>query len=299
MTHEQDSHHASHSSPRNRRKAVLGLIGLLRGMTADRIINDLEALYLRSWLENNRYLSNDPDSIDLYDSVSDILADGRVDPDEQQDLITLATDIANHRKADTLTDHYDSDDFRNEFLAYLQGINADNIITLAEARALQHWLDSHPEYTNEWPMKGVKQRIYQCLADNHISQEESDDLSQMFKSIAGCDFLDTGMAGGLSAWSILEYQPDYQLQGKSIAFTGTFSIGARSFLKEHAITAGATVKTGVSKQLDALYVGSILTPDWMFTSHGRKIQQALDLKDKGHPILLLCEDSFVSTALPR
>lgn len=299
MTHEQDSHHASHSSPRNRRKAVLGLIGLLRGMTADRIINDLEALYLRSWLENNRYLSNDPDSIDLLDAISDILIDGKIESAQRDDLITLATDIAYYRKTDTLAAEYTSDDFRNEFLTYLQGINADKVISLVEARALQHWLGNHPEHATTWPMKSVLQRISQCLADNHISEEESTELTNMFNSMTGCDFFNTGIAGGLSAWSFLEYQPDYSLKNRTIAFTGTFSIGARAFLKEHAITAGATVKTGVSKQLDALYVGSILTPDWMFTSHGRKIQQALDLKDKGHPILLLCEDSFISTALPR
>lgn len=299
MTYEQDAHHAPHSRTRNRHKAALGIIGLLRGLTADREINELEAIYLRSWLENNRYLSNDPDSIDLLDAVSDVLEDGIITPDEREDLLTLATDIAHFRKATTTKQFYNDDDFRNEFLTYLQGINADQKINLTEARSLAHWLDNHSEYCEEWPMKAVRQRIAQALADHHISAEESADLCQLFNSITGCEFQETGMAGGLSAWSFLEYLPAYDLSNKSIAFSGTFTIGTRAFVTEQAKTAGAKVKGGVSQKLDALFVGSIMTPDWMFTSHGRKIQQALDLKDKGHPILLLCEDSFISTALPR
>ena len=277
---------------RNKYKAVYGLIGLLRGITADRNINTTEAIYLKTWLDNNQHLRNDPDAKDLLCNLSDILADGRVDHDERADILQQALDTIEYREDYDEAGYSEEASFKNELLAYLQGVNADNVINLQEAQELANWIDNHPQHHAQWPVPDIKPRLADALADGNISPEESADLSRIFAAVTGCEFHTTGVPGGLSAWSMLEDRDQVAINNATIAFTGTFTLGNRNTLHAIAQEHGAIVKTGISKKLDYLFVGSILTPDWMFTSHGRKIQAALELKHEGQPIALLSEECF-------
>jgi NAD-dependent DNA ligase len=62
------------------------LIGLARGLCADRILNDPEVEFLEKWLAANIGITGYPVVATLYDRIRDILADGAVDADERQAL---------------------------------------------------------------------------------------------------------------------------------------------------------------------------------------------------------------------
>lgn len=64
------------------------LIGVCRGMAADGSINQLEAEFLQKWLAANLSISGHPVIQTLYQRVSEVLADGRLEDDEALDLLS-------------------------------------------------------------------------------------------------------------------------------------------------------------------------------------------------------------------
>ncbi|MBF5055478.1 NAD-dependent DNA ligase [Alcanivorax sp. 521-1] len=270
----------------------MGLVGLLNGIAADRRLNNIEVLYLSNWLNNNRYLKRDPDAIDLYDAASIILEDGIVTADERADLLNLARDVAYYRRVGP---ERSRDQSTNELLGVLQGLGADGLINLEEAEFLVDWIAKRPQVQREWSVPDISQRLQAVLADGEVDETESNELVALFSSITGDDFENTALAGGLSAWSFLDTTERVDLEGRTVCFTGAFTLCKRPGLIDMATRAGARTKTAVSGKVDYLFVGSLISPDWMFTSYGRKIQKAMAMRESGEGIHLLDEDCFRSS----
>ena len=56
---------------------------------------------------------------------------------------------------------------------------------------------------------------------------------------------------------------------------------------------GAQTQPSVNSSVDYLVIGTLASPDWLYTSHGRKIEKALLLKRKGSAIKVLTERSML------
>jgi NAD-dependent DNA ligase len=63
------------------------LIGLAHGIIADGVVNQAEAEYLFKWISANVSLSDNPVIKLLFDRVNQVLADGKLDPEEAADLL--------------------------------------------------------------------------------------------------------------------------------------------------------------------------------------------------------------------
>lgn len=274
---------------RNTDKAVNGLLGILSGITADRRLNELEVLFLDVWLKSNQHLSNDPDAIDLIDLISDILSDGVVTQDELSDLQQLCQDIREYKEVE----RYEDEKLINEFIGLLKGVTADGIVNPKEFSFIQNWIRQHKDLKAIWPIDPVYQRMTDILSDNHISSRELKEFAELLKALTGSRFEETGAADGSATEFFVNEVDEIDFNGR-FCFTGTFVSGQRSKLKAIAEANGATVKKSVSAQLDYLVVGSVATRDWMYSSHGRKIEQALKLQKDGHPIVVLSENAWFS-----
>lgn len=271
---------------RNTDKAINGLLGILSGVTADRRLNEQEVLFLDVWLKSNHHLPNDPDAIDL---ISDILSDGVVTQDELIDLQQLCQDIREYKDVD----RYEDEKLINEFIGLLKGVTADGIVNTKEFSFIQDWIRQHKDLNAIWPIEPVYQGMTDILSDNHISSSELKEFAELLKTLTGNRFEETGAADGSATEFFVNEVDEIDFNGR-FCFTGTFVSGQRSKLKAIAEANGATVKKGVSAQLDYLVVGSVATRDWMYSSHGRKIEQALKLQKDGHPIVVLSENAWFS-----
>lgn len=274
---------------RNTEKALNGLLGILSGVTADRRLNEHEVLFLDVWLKSNHHLSNDPDAIDLIDLISDILSDGEITRDELSDLLQLCQDIREYKNVD----RYEDEKLINEFIGLLKGVTADGIVNTKEFSFIQDWIQQHKRLKTIWPIEPVYERMTDILNDDHISSNELIDFAELLKVLTGNRFEETGAADGSATEFLVNKVDDINFTGR-FCFTGTFVSGQRSKLKNLAEARGATVKKDVSSQIDYLVVGSIATQDWMYSSHGRKIEQALKLQKDGHPVIILSEHAWVS-----
>lgn len=269
---------------RNTNKAVNGLLGILSGVTADCRLNELEVLFLDVWLKSNHHLSNDPDTIDLIDLISDILSDRIVTQDELSDLQQLCQDIREYKDVE----RFEDETLINEFIGLLKGVTADGVVNPKEFSFIQDWIRQHENLKAIWPIEPVYQRMTDILSDNHISSSELEEFAELLKMLTGNRFEETGAADGSATEFLVNHVDDINFNGR-FCFTGTFVSGQRSKLKEIAEALGATVKKDVSAQLDYLVVGSVATRDWMYSSHGRKVEKALKLQKEGHPIVVISE----------
>ncbi|MGH8273630.1 MAG: BRCT domain-containing protein [Gammaproteobacteria bacterium] len=65
------------------------LIGLCKGITADKIVNQAEAEFLLTWLIQSQQASDNPIIANLLEKVSAMLEDGVLDADESKELLSV------------------------------------------------------------------------------------------------------------------------------------------------------------------------------------------------------------------
>lgn len=261
------------------------------GVIADQKLKDVEILFLSTWLETDPEYKKDGDFLDISDLVHDILADGIITNDELEDLNNLINDVLEFG----FKGNVDSDAALNQLLGFLQGISVDKNLVDEEVIALQNLLEQTPLLKTKWPGSILSERLTHILEDNHISDAERSDLLELIECIIGQPFTESGCASGLATEFFADESFSGSINGETICFSGTFSSGSRSKHKQIAESLGASVAKDISKKVKLLVIGSIATRDWLYTSHGRKIEEAIKAKDAGQDISIISEQAWLDS----
>ena len=273
----------------NKEKAVYGLKGLLSGITADKKLNELEFLFLDIWLKEQSALKNDGDVIDLLDLIGEILEDGIITSEELKELYSLADDIIEYKK----TESAENESKINEFVGLLSGITADNSLNDLEISKLLNWLEENQDVKAEWPVNVIAEQLHLALEDNIVTSDEREHLLEVMKQITGIRFEESGIAYGMATEFFEDDIDKLNYDNSVFCFTGTFVTGTRSVVQNTAKSKGAIIKNNVTQSLDYLVIGTLASRDWRFTSHGRKIEKALSLKNSGKPIVIINERTWL------
>lgn len=274
---------------RNKEKATYALKGILSGIVADNKINDLELIFLDLWLSYQDNLTNDGDAFDLQDMLSDILNDGVITQDELKELHLLIDDIIEYRhKNDSSLESK-----INEFLALITGVISDDIITEEEIFSISSWIENNIDVEYEWPIYSINETIKIILKDGVITDEEKNHLLNCIKDITGIKIYENGIVYGMATDYFRNKKVDVFHSGANYCFTGKFLAGDRKLVKSYALKNGANIKDRVVKDLDFLVVGTLASRDWIYTSHGRKIEKAMKFQKKGKPIQIITEDCWL------
>lgn len=69
------------------------LLGICRGLIADKRLNQLEAEFIHDWLKRSSEAKDEWPGDLLYARLGSILRDGRVDPEEEGELLRLLIDV--------------------------------------------------------------------------------------------------------------------------------------------------------------------------------------------------------------
>ncbi len=277
---------------RNIEKAVYGLKGILIGVTADKKLNEQELLFLDIWLRSHDELKDDGDVIDLLDLIGDILEDGVITNEELRELNDSINDIIQYKDLKGAA----AESQINELVGLLSGILADSVIKDSEIEGLMQWLNRHEDIKDVWPANVVIQRLHEILEDNIVTEEERNNLIETFKQITGVRFDESGIAHGM-ATEFFEDEVDNVLhKDKNFCFTGAFVTGTRKIVEKSATNKGAVTKKDVAGNTDYLVIGTLASRDWRFSSHGRKIEKAIRLKEEGLPIKIITERTWLKYA---
>lgn len=148
------------------------LIGLIIGISYDRVINNFEIAKLSSWIKKNRNFSYDPKQAHLISLLDQVLEDDIVTAEESQMLLDYCS-------------QYES--FINglfakvsELVGIIEGIICDNEINEKELLCFKEWMDLNTDLIREYkPSKIVYDNIDQIIKDETINRDQAMILDMM------------------------------------------------------------------------------------------------------------------------
>lgn len=277
------------SFSREKQKSVHGLKGILAGIVADKRLNEKEFLFLDSWLKSQQYLAEDDDVKDILSRVGDILEDGVISLEELAQMQVRLEEIISSKSEDE-TDQVGK---INELIGFLTGIAADGVLNDQEVSAMLTWLDNNEATKNKWPASVIVSRLEIILEDGIITDEEREDLLTTVNQFTEYDSY-TDFSGVEASTEVWEDEIDsLVLPGTTFCLTGDFVSGDRYSVDTMLHCLGAETKSNVNKSVDYLVIGTLASRDWLYTSHGRKIEKALLLKRKDIPIKVITERTLL------
>ncbi len=254
------------------------LRGILSGISTDARINEKELLFLDAWLRDREHcLDDDGDAVDLLEQISDVLEDGVITEDEMKDTLNLIDCILEFQENPPHTTNL------QEVFGFVQGVVSDSYVTGEELSAIFELL----ERNDDVPMCSLLYARIKHLTDY-------DEALQILKSFSGHYLEETGVTQDWTSFLGDELPEDFDFNGKGICFTGGVTGMPRSTLKKHVIRLGGSVSKSVTKKTSLLVVGDECSRGWIEHNYGTKLDAACKLKLKGHPILIVSGDEWLS-----
>lgn len=176
-------------------------------------------------------------------------------------------------------------------LGICAGLVADNRINRDEALFLDTWLRDNNDVATDWPGDVITQRVSTILHDGIVTDEELLDLRDTLTKLVGGSFSDNGTASGMATRLPIDQNALITIEGRSFCLTGKFIFGSRGACERAIAELGGNPIKQIVQSLDYLVIGTLASRDWMYSSHGRKIERAVEYRKKnGKPIILAEED---------
>ena len=270
-------------------RALCGLKGILAGVVADQRLNEMELLFLDSWLQSQEYFSDDADVRAILSPVGDILEDGEINPDELSQMQTRIEQIISDKDSETP----ESVGHIEELVGFLTGTASDGVLNDQEITAMSSWLEHNESVREVWPASVIVQRLTIILEDGIITDEEREDLLITARQVTGTDTDESGLSYEASTEVWEDSVDDLRLAGSVFCLTGDFVSGDRESVDTLLRLLGAQTNSSINKSVDYLVIGTLASRDWLYTSHGRKIEKALLLKRGGNDIKVITERTLL------
>lgn len=175
-------------------------------------------------------------------------------------------------------------------LGICTGLVADNHINDTEILFLQTWLRENEEAARTWPGDIIGQRIHTILQDGVISEDERADLIEALQCVTGINFTETGAAAPDSPNQLpIDDNCTISFPEAQFCLTGKFIYGTRAACTRTIASLGGIVSDRIVKDLDYLVIGSLINPTWAYEAHGRKIEDAVEVKKKHGRLHIISE----------
>jgi NAD-dependent DNA ligase len=178
-------------------------------------------------------------------------------------------------------------------LGICSGLLADGHLSDEEIRFLDTWLADNDDISTTWPGEVICARIRDVLADGVITDDEREHLTTTLTDLLGGTLEETGATSGMATRLPIDDVESIELSGRSFCFTGSFLYGTRKVCEEAVKKKGGVAISSVRVDLNYLVIGTLASREWAHTSHGRKIEKAIDYKNKGRQILIVSEEQWV------
>jgi NAD-dependent DNA ligase len=271
-------------------KAVNSLLGLVEGIAIDSTINESEIRFLESWLEEHRVRAERHPFSELFPVLQKAISDCILSDDERQDIAWLCKRL-------TSSEYFNaSTTIMQKLHGILAGVAADAQISVEELQALSQWLQEHDELKGCWPYDEVESLILNILEDGKIDAEEHAKLLEYFsdfahilddKTITNPISFENAKVVGICAVS-----PEIRFRDAVFCITGVSSQFTRAEFHKVVSELGGTPSETVTHRVNYLIIGADGNPCWAYACYGRKVEQAVQLRKKGHSILIVHENDF-------
>lgn len=282
---------------RNRDKLFANLISIIDGVLSDCELSDSEILYITTWLSDSEVISSNPFVMLLQERISRVLEDGVITAEERQEIKQTLLDVQRAIMDMPNVDLYSKESDINLLNGLCKGIVADKDLSIDEINYLDWWLTQNGMLKRNYPGKHLYQLVKTIKEDGVIDQNESDLLYKALVDFSGTD-LNTGIVDGLSCQLPCDDIDSLDLYGASFCLTGNFVLGKRSIVSKMIGDAGGSVTDRVTQSTDYLVIGGLSSRDWRYSTHGRKIEKAIDDRDSGKSSVKITTEDILMKYLP-
>ncbi len=280
--------YAMFCSPAQLEKDLNTLYGFLKGIEADKAINDVEIENLEGWVTSVlNYRQFNPYLV-FIKKINEAVADGTITDDELQDLLWLCEQYLNHRNPyyDVITSSI------QQLTGFLSGITADRVINEDELEALYEWISESHLLMGTWPFDQLTSILKKTIEDRRLTQELHDKLLKFCDTVTSTGSV-TETKDLVAA--VQDEAVEIIVDGSNFCLTGESSRYSREKIAGVIEFYGGCVKSGVSGKLHYLVVCDEKNACWAFASYGRKVEKAMQLKAKGvGPSVVYEEDLYVA-----
>ncbi|SKA89492.1 BRCA1 C Terminus (BRCT) domain-containing protein [Clostridium sp. USBA 49] len=278
-------------------KSIHTLEGILKGISLDNKLNDLEINELVNWSEKHRDLSDIHPYNELIPLIDKYLEDNELTEEEIKDILWFCNNL---KTANRYYDFVTSDIQRLQGI--MHGIMCDNKITDDEINELKVWLNKSNHLAGCYPYDELNSILTTILKDSVITDEERNYLKVFFS-----EFIDikttpnideeelANLKKEFSIQGICSISPKITFEGKQFCFTGVSCKASRKQIANIITALNGKFMNSVSKKTDYLIIGNDGNPCWAFSCYGRKVETAVNLRKNGSKVIIVNENDFWST----
>ncbi|MFZ5375116.1 MAG: BRCT domain-containing protein [Campylobacterota bacterium] len=204
-----------------------------------------------------------------------------LDPDTSQPVLHV---ISAARRADRNVD---------ELIGICKGVIADGEVSQKEAEFLLGWMESNQDAANQWPANILYERIRLHLSDGVLDKNESADLLDLIAQITG-GTAPQQVSSMSSTLPLDNPQPDILFCDRVFCLTGGFTVGSRDNVTKLIESKGGKCVKNPTLSTDYLVIGIVGSRDWIHSTHGRKIEAAVMIRESGKaPISIVSEEHWI------
>ncbi len=183
----------------------------------------------------------------------------------------------------------------DELIGIVKGVMADGMVTQGEVEFLLRWIETNRQAANLWPAKALYPRLAQVAAKGFMTlHEEGEMLDLLMKTVGGNTAPQAGFASNSSKLPLTEPAASLSFEGRAFCFTGAFHSGTRDWCHEQVTNRGGRSIGNITRKLDYLVVGDIGNEAWAHSTHGRKIEKAIEYNSAGCRIAIVSEEHWYS-----
>lgn len=176
-----------------------------------------------------------------------------------------------------------------QLMGIVQGVIADGHLHDSEIHLLRTWTVANQAACQAWPGQAVAAMVAQVLEDGVIDEDERTLLLENLAKLCGNDFAATGSASAEPTNLPVDDSVQVSFDGATVVHTGSFLYGTRARCERATSSLGGLPAGTVTRRTKILVIGGMVSPHWITESFGRKIMQAVALRDEGLPIAIISE----------
>lgn len=151
------------------------LIGIIKGINFDGVINNKEVVRLQSWVDKNRNLAYDKREMELIKMVDSVLEDYVIDKEEKELMLTICREFLKDA-GENLSRIY-------ELNGIIEGVVCDGEVNEAEILCLKEWMDSYGDTIREHkPSIELCKAIDDILEDGIVTKEEQAEILDLLNT---------------------------------------------------------------------------------------------------------------------
>lgn len=188
-----------------------------------------------------------------------------------------------------------SDRAVDELIGLCRGVLADGAVTDGEAKFLLQWMEANREAAGRWPCSPLYRRLRGMLVDKTLDPDEQSELLDLLLDITGGGLpIDERVASMSSSLPLCSPPPEVLFRDRSFCLTGKFIFGSRKQCEAALSERGASALPNPTQKTSYLVIGAIGSKDWIHSTHGRKIEKAVELREDGYSIRIVSESHWAT-----